>query len=321
MHKRLALPGILTVAVALLLAGCGDDGGGGSAATGNSETLRVVATTTQVQDFARVIGGDQVQVTGILKPNVDAHDYEPSPADLDAIARADVLIENGVGLEEWLQDTIRSAGFDGTLVDASQGVQLREGGEEHAEEAGGEEHAEGKDPHIWMDPRNAKVMVANIERGLAEARPSDAASFKTNLDGYTAQLDALDASIAERIGGLANKKLVTNHDAFHYYVDRYGLEFVGSIIPSFDTSAELSAKSVQDLVAKIKATRVKAIFSESSLPPETAEAIGREAGIKVVAGEDALYGDALGPAGSDADTYLKMMEHNTSTIVAALSGT
>jgi len=312
MHKRLALPGILTVAVALLLAGCGDDGGGGSAATGNSETLRVVATTTQVQDFARVIGGDQVQVTGILKPNVDAHDYEPSPADLDAIARADVLIENGVGLEEWLQDTIRSAGFDGTLVDASQGVQLREGGEEHAE---------GKDPHIWMDPRNAKVMVANIERGLAEARPSDAAGFKTNLDGYTAQLDALDASIAERIGGLANKKLVTNHDAFHYYVDRYGLEFVGSIIPSFDTSAELSAKSVQDLVAKIKATKVKAIFSESSLPPETAEAIGREAGIKVVAGEDALYGDALGPAGSDADTYLKMMEHNTSTIVAALSGT
>jgi zinc/manganese transport system substrate-binding protein len=308
MHKRLALPGILTVAVALLLAGCGDDGGG-SAATGNGQTLRVVATTTQVQDFARVIGGDQVQVTGILKPNVDAHDYEPSPADLDAIARADVLIENGVGLEEWLQDTIRSAGFDGTLVDASQGVQLREGGEE------------GKDPHIWMDPRNAKVMVANVERGLAEARPSDAASFKTNLDGYTAQLHALDASIAERIGGLANKKLVTNHDAFHYYVDRYGLEFVGSIIPSFDTSAELSAKSVQDLVAKIKATKVKAIFSESSLPPETAEAIGREAGIKVVAGEDALYGDALGPAGSDADTYLKMMEHNTSTIVAALSGT
>src|SRR6266508_436598 len=308
MHKRLALPGILTIAIALLLAGCGDDGGG-SAATGNGQTLRVVATTTQVQDFARVIGGDQVQVTGILKPNVDAHDYEPSPADLDAIARADVLIENGVGLEEWLQDTIRSAGFDGTLVDASQGVQLREGGEE------------GKDPHVWMDPRNAKLMVANIQRGLAEARPSDAASFKTNLDGYTAQLDALDASIAERIGGLANKKLVTNHDAFHYYVDRYGLEFAGSIIPSFDTSAELSAKSVQDLVAKIKATKVKAIFSESSLPPETAEAIGREAGIKVVAGEDALYGDALGPAGSDADTYLKMMEHNTSTIVAALSGT
>jgi ABC-type Zn uptake system ZnuABC Zn-binding protein ZnuA len=308
MRNRLRLLGILAVGAALLLAGCGG-GDGGSTAGGNGEALRVVATTTQVQDFARIVGGDRVQVTGILKPNVDAHDYEPSPADLDAIARADVLVENGVGLEEWLQDTIRSAGFDGTLVDASQGVRLREGGEE------------GKDPHIWMDPRNAKVMVANIERGLAEARPADAATFQANLDGYTAQLDALDASIAERINGLANKKLVTNHDAFHYYVDRYGLEFVGSIIPSFDTSAELSAKSVQDLVAKIKAARVKAIFSESSLPPETAEAIGREAGVKVVAGEDALYGDALGTPGSDADTYLKMMEHNTSTIVAAMSGT
>lgn len=316
MDKRIRLLGILAVGAALLLAGCGGDGG--TTAGGNGEALRVVATTTQVQDFARIIGGDRVQVTGILKPNVDAHDYEPSPADLDAIARADVLIESGVGLEEWLQDTIRSAGFDGTLVDASQGVRLREGGEEHAEE----EHAEeGKDPHIWMDPRNAKVMVANIERGFAGARPADAATFQANLDGYTAQLDALDASIAERIDGLANKKLVTNHDAFHYYVDRYGLEFVGSIIPSFDTSAELSAKSVQDLVAKIKAARVKAIFSESSLPPETAEAIGREAGVKVIAGEDALYGDALGTPGSDADTYLKMMEHNTSTIVAAMSGT
>ena len=95
--------------------------------------------------------------------------------------------------------------------------------------------------------------------------------------------------------------MVTNHDAFGYYIDRYGLEFVGSIIPSFDTSTELSGRDIRDLVAKIKATGVKAIFSETSLPPRTAETIGREAGVKVVTGEDALYGDALGPPGSDGD--------------------
>jgi ABC-type Zn uptake system ZnuABC Zn-binding protein ZnuA len=306
MRKRV-LAMAVACAVALVAAGCGSDGG--STAGGDDQALQVVATTTQVQDFARIIGGDRVQVTGLLKPNLDAHDYEPSPADLNAIARADVLVENGVGLEEWLQDTIRSAGFDGSLIDTSQGVRTRQG----------DEH--GQDNHIWMDPRNAKVMVANIERGFAEARPADAATFKANLDGYTAQLDALDASIAKRIDGLANKKLVTNHDAFHYYVDRYGLEFVGSIIPSFDTSAELSGKDIRELVAKIRTARVKAVFSESSLPPKAAETIGREAGVKVIAGEDALYGDALGTPGSDADTYLKMMEHNTTTIVSALSGT
>ena len=119
---------------------------------------------------------------------------------------------------------------------------------------------------------------------------------------------------------MANKKLVTNHDAFGYYIDRYGLQFVGSIIPSFDTSAELSGRDIRDLVAKIKATKVKAVFSETSLPPKTAETIGREAGVKVVEGEGALYGDTLGPAGSDGDTYLKMIRHNTRTIVSNLSG-
>ncbi len=117
---------------------------------------------------------------------------------------------------------------------------------------------------------------------------------------------------------VAQRKLVTNHDAFGYYVDRYQLEFVGSIIPSFDTSAELSGQAAStDLVAKIKATGVKAIFSESSLPPKTAEAIAAAGRGQGRAGEDSLYGDTLGPAGSAGDTYLKMEQHNTDVIVRA----
>ena len=108
---------------------------------------------------------------------------------------------------------------------------------------------------------------------------------------------------------------MSNHDAFGYYVDRYGLEFVGSVIPSFDTQAELSSNDISDLVRKIRSQGVKAVFSEASLPPKTAEAIASQAGVKVVAGEDALYGDTLGAPGSDGDTYLKMMEHNTKEIV------
>jgi ABC-type Zn uptake system ZnuABC Zn-binding protein ZnuA len=288
---------------ALLVAGCSGSGGAGGGGGG----LRVVATTTQVADLAANVGGDRVQVASLLKPGIDAHDYEPSPADIDAIARADLVVQNGVGLEEWLGDTIASSGFDGPVVDASQGVRLRQ--------VDG-----GADPHIWQDPANAQLMAANIERGLAGAEPADAAAFQANLAAYTKELQALDAEVERQIDGLANKKVVTNHDAFGYYLDRYGLELVGSVIPSFDTSAELSGRDIRDLVAKIKATGVKAVFSETSLPPRAAETIGREAGVKVVVGEDALYGDALGPPGSDGDTYLKMIRHNTATIVGNLSG-
>ncbi|HZD70088.1 MAG TPA: metal ABC transporter substrate-binding protein [Actinomycetes bacterium] len=299
--------------VAAVLAGCGGSPAGGSSGASGDKTLNVVATTTQVHDFTRVIGGDRIKLTGILKPNVDPHDFEPSPADVDAIARADILVKNGVDLEHWLDDTIGSAGFKGATVDTSKGVQIRQGSAAEEDPAG--------DPHIWQNPRNAKIMVADIEQALASADPANASYFKANQDAYDAKLDALDAEVARQIDSLANKQLVTNHDAFGYYIDRYHLELVGSIIPGFDTSAELSAKDVSDIVAKIKATRVKAIFSESSLPPKTAETIANEAHVKVVEGENALYGDTLGPGGSDGATYLQMIEHNTRAIVSNLAST
>ncbi len=286
--------------------------GTGAADTGR---LRVVATTTQVADFVRDVGGDRVTVTQILKPNVDPHDYEPSPADVQAIATADVVVESGVGLEKWLDPTVASSGFHGTVTDAGRGVRVRRGN-------GTDEEAAG-DPHIWHDPRNAEIMSRNIATALEAKNAAGRAYFERRLAAYTARLRELDTWIAGQIATIpaGRRKLVTNHDAFGYYVDRYHLTFVGSIIPSFDTSAELSGRRLGDLVAKIKATGVTAIFSESSLPPKTAEAIGRQAGVRVEAGEDSLYGDTLGPAGSPGATYLGMERHNTTTIVTALRGT
>jgi len=323
MSSRTSLPvtALAAAVLALGLSGCGDD----AEATGaGGETLKVVATTPVVADFARQVGGDLVAVTQILQPNVDPHDFEPSPADLVAISEADVVVENGVGLEHWLEDTLAAAGFDGELVDASTGVAIRAGGEqegEHHEGGDGHDHEDG-DPHIWHDPLNAKIMVANIEQAYAKADAADASAYAASAATYTRQIDQLDADNKAKIESIpaADRKLVTNHDAFGYYVEHYGLTFVGSIIPSFDTSAELSGSDVNALVDKIKAAGVKAIFSESSLPPRTAESIAERAGVKVEAGEDALYGDALGPAGSAGDTYLKAEAHNTDTIVSALRG-
>jgi zinc/manganese transport system substrate-binding protein/manganese/iron transport system substrate-binding protein len=209
-----------------------------------------------------------------------------------------VIVKNGVGLEKWFDDTVESAGSSAVVVDASHGVHIRD-----------------DDPHIWHDPLNAVIMATNVAGALEDADSSHAAEYRRNLAGYVAQLHKLDSSIRAQIDTLTNKKLVTNHDSFGYYVDRYGLDFVGSIIPSFDSSAELSARDVETIVARIKAAGVRAVFSETSLPPRTAEAIGKEAGVRVVAGADALYGDSLGPPGSDGDTYIRMEEHNTKVIV------
>jgi zinc/manganese transport system substrate-binding protein/manganese/iron transport system substrate-binding protein len=321
-------------AAALVLAACGSDSTGSAAGSGAAGTLTVVATTTQAGDFARAIGGDRAKVTQILAPNVDPHDYELSPADVEAFTDADVIVANGVGLEAWLDEAVNASGFNGKKIVMADGVTVHEssereggdsgaaptaeGGARQAEGVAGE-HAAG-DPHIWHDPTNAKIMVANIERGFADADPEGAAAYQKNLDAYLAELDELDRGNKEKIGTIPveRRKLVTNHDAFGYYTEHYGITYVGSIIPSFDTSAELSGEDIDRIVQAIKAEGVNAVFSESSLPPRTAETIGREAGVKVVAGEGALYADTLGPAGSAGATYLEAERHNTDTIVEAL---
>lgn len=314
MRTRILGPAVPVLAALLVMAtACGDSGAASTAGgSGEGGRLAVVATTTQVADFVRNIGGDRVTVTQILKPNVDPHDYEPSPADLQAVGDADLVVQNGVGLEKWLDQMIESAGFRGTRVDTSKGVEIRKGHGEPAEEAG--------DPHIWNNPENAQTMSRTIAAAFAAKDPAHRATYEANLKTYTARLDQLDTWISGQIGSVPpdRRKLVTNHDALGYYVDRYGLTFVGSIIPSIDTSAELSGKQLTTLIGRIKATGVKAIFSESSLPPKAAEAIGRQTGVKVEAGEDSLYADTLGPAGSAGATYLEMERHNTITIVTAL---
>lgn len=298
--RRVLLP---TLLVAFALVACGSDGSGGKgpAASGpvvSGRLVKVVTTTTQLNDFARVVGGDRVEVYDVIKANVDAHDYEPTPADIEALRVADLIVRNGAGLDDWLEPTLDSAGSEAPVADATDGIRLR-----------------GGDPHVWHDVTRARAMVANVSRALARVNPEGASTYSANEAAYAAELDRLDTDIRSAIGGLVDKKLVTNHDAFGYYVERYGLQFVGSVIPSFDTQAELSSRELSRLVDRIRSEGVKAVFSEASLPPKTAETIAREAGVKVVAGDDALYGDSLGPVGSDGDTYLKMMRHNTKVIV------
>ena len=325
---RLLLPALAATA-ALVLAGCSTTAT--NASTGSDGDLKVVATTTQIADLTRNIVGDTdgVTITQLIQPNQSAHSYDPSVADLTALGEADVLVINGVGLEEWLDDAIEASGFDGVTIDSDEGITILDGEAGHEEEAAHadeategeateEEHDhEGGNPHIWTDVTNAEAMVATIADGLAGASADHADEFAANEAAYTAQLAALEGWIHENIDAVPadERLLVSNHDAFGYFTAAYGITYVGSVIPSFDDNAEPSAAEIDALVAAVKATGVKAVFSEASINPKAADTIAAEAGVAVYSGDDALYGDSLGPADSDGATYIATQLHNVSLIL------
>ncbi len=270
--------------------------------------LRIVATTTQVADIARNIAGTYAHVEGILAANVDPHEYEPVPGDAEKIAGADLVLVNGAGMEDaWMVNLLQSARRRVRVVDTSRGVSLLPGTRENPK----------GDPHIWFAVPNAAQMAVNIRDALALADRPNAATYRANAAQYSQQLDALDKYIFQQIATLprAQRKLVTTHDAFSYYVTRYGLTLVGTVIPSTSTDAQASAQHLAELVAQIRNAHVKAIFLESSVNPRLEEQVSRDAGVRIVYN---LYGDTLGQAGSHADTYITMMRYDTDLIVSSL---
>jgi ABC-type Zn uptake system ZnuABC Zn-binding protein ZnuA len=332
--------GAMLAVGALALASCASPGA--SDADGR-EGPSIVTTTTQVGDFTRELVGDTSEVTQLLAPAQSAHGFDPSAAQLLALADADALVVNGAGLESWLDDAVSASGFDGVLIDASTGIELY-GTDDHADDTGetddqvddleatdaaddhdhdatdddhaGHDHGDGN-PHIWTDPELAGHMVHNIAHGLEAVSGIDAAVVAANEGDYLAKLDALDDWIEQNVETVpeAQRLLVTNHDAFTYFVDAYDITFVGSVIPSFDDNAEPSAVEIDQLVAKIRATGVKAVFSEASISAKAAATIADEAGVAVYSGDDALYGDSLGVEGSPGETYLGSQIHNARLIL------
>ncbi len=292
----------------LLLAACGSDGSG-------SDRPNVVAITTQIGDFARNVGGDRINLTVLLKPNQDAHDFDFEPSQLRNIAGADLILRNGLGLDDFLDDALDNT--DASVVVVSEGASLREGNHDHREEDQDEHEGHGADPHVWLSVDNARVMVENVRDALIELDDANADYYRENATRYLSTLEALDRHIQTQVQSVpvACRKLVTNHEVLGYFADAYGFEVVGSVIPSTVTDAQPSAADVADIVRKIRDQDVPAIFAESSANPALVQQVAREAGIKVV---DDLYGDSLGPASSAGGTYEGMMRENTRKIVEAL---
>ena len=271
---------VLTLLLAAVLVGCG-------AAGDDAGRLRVVATTEQLGDFAREIGGDRVAVETLLEAGGDPHDYEPRPSDARAVSEADVVLRSGGEVDEWLADLVGSAGGDAEVVDVAEAIGV-----------------DTADPHWWQDPRN----VVRATDPIARALDADGAAYAREVRALDREIAACMRSIpAER------RKLVTNHDAFGWFADRYGIEVLGSIVPGLSTSAQPSARDVRELVAAIRREDVATIFPESALERDLEQAVARDAGARV--GEP-LYADTLGPAGS----YLEALRHDAAAMAAGFGG-
>ncbi|HEX6681034.1 MAG TPA: zinc ABC transporter substrate-binding protein, partial [Gaiellaceae bacterium] len=310
--RRFGTPRTLGLATAVLgavlvVAGCGVASGG------RPGTVDVVATTTQVADWARVVGGPAVSVHQILQPNTDPHEYEPRPTDVERTAEAKVVFENGDGLDHWMGKVVSQAGGDPKVVDLGAAAPVRLPGESSGPEAS------RTDPHWWHDPVNAEAAVRKIRDILVDEDPKAKAGFERRTAAYIADLQRLRQRTRSCFAAVppAARKLVTDHDAFAYFARRYGITIVGAVIPSQTTQSQPSAGETAKLAELVRREHVKAVFPERSVNARLAETVARETG---VSSNHRLYGDTLGPKGSTGATYLRMEAANANEMVRGFTG-
>ena len=275
--------------------------------------LNVVATFSILADMTQRVGGDRVQVHPLVGQDADAHVYQPTPADAKKIAQATLVVANGFGFEGWIDRLIKSSGYRGKVVLASQGIKTLS----HPHEKGNQHDHNGDiDPHGWQDLTNALRYVDNITQALSEVDPAGKEAYQANATKYKQELSALDAELRASFNAIPaeRRKVVTSHDAFAYFSRAYGISFISPV--GVNTETEPSAADVGRIIKQIKREQIPAVFMESISDPRLLERIRQESGAKI---GGTLYSDTLSKPDGPASTYLSMMRYNTKTITAALS--
>ncbi|MBS0271969.1 MAG: zinc ABC transporter substrate-binding protein [Proteobacteria bacterium] len=266
----------------------------------------VVTTFSIIEDMVHTIAQDKVDVKSLVGPDQDPHVFEPRPQHAKELSTADLVVENGLGFEGWLERLIEASGFKGKIIIATTGINPLS------------RISHGKtipDPHAWHSLQNAQIYVDNIVAGLSELLPRDASFFKAQGDAYKRELAVLEAKTAQALEAIPveKRKVITNHDAFGYLGREFNITFFSPL--GISTDAEPSAKTVVALIHRIRTEGITAIFAENISNPRLLEQITKETGTRI---GGTLYSDALSAPGSNADTYLKMMSFNLSSLVNTL---
>src|SRR5713101_5807981 len=274
-------------------------------AAASAAPLKIVATLPILKEFAEQVGRERVEVRTLITGLESEHSYSPKPSDLKALGEARLLLEVGLGLEVWVGGLVKNAGNPRLrVITTSQGVGLIR---DHTVAAGSS--ASGN-PHIWLDPENAKVMVRHIADGLIAVNPEHKQDYLNNLADYLRRLDQAQKTLQERVAGLQDRRIITHHPAWPYFARRFGFQIAGDIIQQ--AGMEPTAAHLAALARLIKANKIKVIVSEPQLNQKIVEALAGETGARVVV-LSPLPGTIQGTA-----SYLSLLEYNVSQLIAAL---
>ncbi|AMN39814.1 metal ABC transporter substrate-binding protein [Rhodoplanes sp. Z2-YC6860] len=271
------------------------------------DRLKAVASISIIGDLVKNVGGDRVDVATLVGPNSDAHVFSPTPTDAKTLGAAKIVFVNGMGLEGWMTRLVAVSGAKLSPVVVTTSVKPRQ-----AEEGG--HHA--VDPHAWQSVANARIYIANIRDGLKTSDPANAATYDANAKAYLDKLDALEREVREAIGKIPadHRKIITTHDAFGYFGQAYGVEFIAPTGVSSDS--EPSARDIAKIISQVKRQKIPAVFMENISDPRMMQQIARETGARI---GGTLYSDALSGASGPAATYVDMMRNNVRELVKALT--
>lgn len=271
-----------------------------------AKTVQAVASFSVLADIVKNVGGEHVAVKSLVGPDGDPHSFEPTPKDSQALAHADLVVVSGLGMEGWMDRLIASSGYKGQTLVASQGIETRQMEEE------------GKtitDPHAWNSMQNGVIYATNVMNALIAADPDDAAYFREHGSAYIASLKALDSWAMQAFSTIPQekRKVLTSHDAFGYFGQRYGVSFLSPV--GFSTESEASAAEVAALITQLKKEKIHAWFFENQTDPRLVKQIAAASDAKP-GGE--LYPEALTRKGGEADSYVAAFKHNVNAMVASM---
>ena len=263
--------------------------------TSNNSQLQIISSFYPLHEFSQNIGQEKVDAVLLVPVGVEPHDWEPTIKDVQKMQTADLLIINGIGFEDWVEN-LDEAGYQGKIIDTSNGILVRE-----------DDHDSG-DPHIWLNPVYAKIQVQNIADAFSNSDPQNQRYYQSNAAEYIQQLDSLDSKIRNELSN-CNNDFVAFHDAFSYFADEYNLN-QHTIISSTDPHGEVTAKTLEDIISKSRELNIKVIFNEETVDARTSEIIANEIGGRVL---------VLSPLEAVSEgTYISKMTENLNNLKEAL---
>ena len=307
--KRKLLTMILSLfSISMIITGCSSQ-----SHKKHNGKLKVTASFYIMYDFAKKIGGDKVEVTNMVPAGTEPHDWEPSTKDLIELEKSDVFVYNGAGMEQWVDDVLESLDTEELLsVEASKGIKLLKNEDAHKHD---HSHDSTNDPHVWLDPQNAKYEMNQIKKALIKADAKNKEYYEANYQKYVKQFDELDNLYKKELSNVDQRELVVAHEAFGYLCHAYNLKQMG--IEGLSADDEPDPKQMSEVIDFAKKHKVKTIFFEELVSPKVAKTIAKETGAsaKMLNPLEGLSNKKI-KAGED---YFSVMKQNLAAIKEALS--